>query len=239
MSMAEETAATDLRTMIMAQPSLVLEDQELMRALLRADRSTAGRNVVDLRSVLVERLEERLDRLEDTHREVLAAAYDNVAGTNQVHRACLALLDAEDFAQFLRAITREIASILAVDVVRLGLEAPAADPGAGLGPAGPLQHVVVALPEGGVDAYVTLGRGMMPRTVTLRRLDGAPAELYGEHAPRIRSEAALRLDLGTGKRAGLLGFGSFDADRFHADQGTDLLGFFTGVFERSLRRFLA
>ena len=69
-----------------------------MRALLRADRRSAGRNVVDLRGVLVERLEERLDRLEDTHREVLAAAYENVAGMNQVHRACLALLDAEDFA---------------------------------------------------------------------------------------------------------------------------------------------
>lgn len=238
MSMADETTAPDLRAMIMADPALILGDQELMRALLRADRGTAGRNVVDLRSVLVERLEERLDRLEDTHREVLAAAYDNVAGTNQVHRACLALLDAEDFAQFLRAMTRDIAGILAVDVVRLGLEAPGAEPGAGLGPAGALQHVVVALPEGGVDAYVTRGRGVIARTVTLRRLDGAPAEVYGEHGPRILSEAALRLDLGAGNRAGLLAFGSFDADRFHADQGPDLLGFFTGVFERSLRRFL-
>ena len=64
-----------------------------MRALLAADRSALGRNVVDLRGVLVDRLEERLDRLEDTHREVLAAAYENVAGTNQVHRACLALLE--------------------------------------------------------------------------------------------------------------------------------------------------
>ena len=69
-----------------------------MRALLQADRSAKGRNVVDLRGVLVDRLEERLDRLEDTHREVLAAAYENVAGMNQVHRACLALLEPDDFA---------------------------------------------------------------------------------------------------------------------------------------------
>lgn len=239
MTMTEDTGTIDLRAIIMAEPALILEDQELMRALLRADGQAAGRNVVDLRSVLVERLEERLDRLEDTHREVLAAAYENVAGTNQVHRACLALLDAGDFAQFLRAMTRDVATILAVDVVRLGLEAPAAEAGAGLGPAGPLQHVVVALPEGGVDAYVTRGRGVAARTVTLRRLEGATTGLYGEHAPRILSEAALRLDLGEGRRAGVLAFGSFDGDRFHADQGTDLLGFFTGVFERSLRRFLA
>ena len=239
MTMTEDAAALDLRALIMAEPALILEDQERMRALLRADRRSAGRNVVDLRRVLVERLEERLDRLEDTHREVLAAAYDNVAGTNQVHRACLALLDAGDFAAFLRVMTRDVATILGVDLVRLGLEAPDAEPGAGLGPAGPLQDAVVALPEGGVDAYVTLGRGVGARTVTLRRLDGAAPELYDAHAERILSEAALRLDLGEGNRPGLLVFGAFGNDRFHADQGTDLLGFFTGVFERSLRRFLA
>ena len=75
----------------------------------KARLNSAGRNVVDLRSVLVDRLEERLDRLEDTHREVLAAAYENVAGTNQVHRACLALLEAEDFAGFLKALTHDVA----------------------------------------------------------------------------------------------------------------------------------
>ena len=107
-----------------------------MRALLQADRSAQGRNVVDLRGVLVDRLEERLDRLEDTHREVLAAAYENVAGMNQVHRACLALLEPADFAGFLQVLTRDVAPILGVEVIRLGLEAPAAAPGAGLGPDG-------------------------------------------------------------------------------------------------------
>ena len=118
-----------LRDRILSDPDLILEDHELMRALLQADRSTKGRNVVDLRGVLVDRLEERLDRLEDTHREVLAAAYENVAGTNQVHRACLALLDQDDFGGFLHALTHEVAPILAVEVIRLGLEAPGAEPG--------------------------------------------------------------------------------------------------------------
>ena len=116
------TATDDLRERILADPALILEDHELMRALLAADRSALGRNVVDLRGVLVDRLEERLDRLEDTHREVLAAAYENVAGTNQVHRACLALLEPADFEDFLRVLTREVAPILAVEVIRLGLE---------------------------------------------------------------------------------------------------------------------
>ena len=119
-----EPAQSAIREHILGDPGLILEDHELMRALLQADRSAQGRNVVDLRGVLVDRLEERLDRLEDTHREVLAAAYENVAGMNQVHRACLALLEPQDFAGFLQVLTRDVAPILGVEVIRLGLEAP-------------------------------------------------------------------------------------------------------------------
>jgi hypothetical protein len=228
-----------LREQILSDPGLILEDHELMRALLQADRSNMGRNVVDLRGVLVDRLEERLDRLEDTHREVLAAAYENVAGTNQVHRACLALLEPADFGGFLHALTHEVAPILAVEVIRLGLEAPAAEPGAPLGPEGPFRDTMVALPAGGVDAYVTQGRGLGARRVTLRQLAKASPDVYGRAAPDVRSEAVIRLDLGAGIHGGLLAFGATDGLRFHPDQGTDLLAFFGGVFERSLRRWLA
>lgn len=233
-----EAATLALREQILSDPSLILEDHELMRALLQADRSAQGRNVVDLRGVLVDRLEERLDRLEDTHREVLAAAYENVAGTNQVHRACLALLEPADFAGFLGALVRDVAPILGVEVVRLGLEAPEAVPGTGLGPEGAFRDAVVALPAGGVEAYITQGRGLGARRVTLRQLAKASSDLYGEAAEEIRSEALVRLDLGDGNRGGLLAFGAGDGLRFHPDQGTDLLAFFGGVFERSLRRFL-
>lgn len=244
MSDAMTEAARDaIKEQIIADPALILEDDRLMRALLAADRRAAGRNVVDLRGVLVERLEERLDRLEDTHREVLAAAYENVAGTNQVHRACLAVLEPQDFAGYLRALTREVAMILGVEVIRLGLEAPAAVPGQPLGPEGPARNAVIALPAGGCDAYASRGRSIGVRKVTLRQGVPAPAEVgdvdfYGEHSTEIRSEAVLRLDLGDGRRPGLLVFGAADALRFHPDQGVDLLSFFAGVFERSLRRWL-
>lgn len=228
-----------IRDRILSDPALILEDHELIRALLAADRSAQGRNVVDLRGVMVERLEERLDRLEDTHREVLAAAYENVAGTNQVHRACLALLEPTDFGGFLEAMVRDVAAILGVEVMRLGLEAPTAVAGAGLGPAGPFRDAVVALPAGGVESYVTQGRGLGARRVTLRRLQAASRDIYGAAAAEIRSEAVIRLDLGPEAHGGMLVFGATDAQRFHPDHGTDLLAFLGGVFERTLRRWLA
>ena len=52
-----------------------------------------GGNIVDIRGIAMERLEHRLDRLEDTHRSVIAAAYENLAGTNQIHRAILRMMD--------------------------------------------------------------------------------------------------------------------------------------------------
>lgn len=235
----DNAKAADLKERILEHPGVILDDPDLMRALLSAERKAAGRNVVDLRGVLVERLEERIEQLEDTHREVLAAAYENVAGTNQIHRACLSLLDASDFAAFLDTMVHALPRVLSVDVVRLGLEAPGAETGSGLGPDGPLKEAVIALPEHGVDAYITHGRGLGPRQVTLRQLAKASPDLYGAEAGTIRSEAVLRLDLGEDRRKGLLVFGSHTAGRFHPEQGTDLLAFFSGVFERALRRWIS
>ena len=111
-----------LREKIIAQPDVILEDQDLMRALIAANERAMGGNIVDLRGIAMDRLEARLDRLEDTHRGVIAAAYENLAGTNQVHRAILKMLDPVSFEQFLKGLGSEVADILRVDAVRLVLE---------------------------------------------------------------------------------------------------------------------
>ncbi len=157
-----------------------------------------------------------------------------------MHRACLALLDPTDFAGFLRVLTRDVAMILGVEVIRLGLEAPTAEPGQPLGPAGPLRDVVVALPAGGRRRLHHPG----PRP---RRApgDAAPARRGARGALRRqrRRRSAPRRCCGstsaTGNLGGVLGFGATDPHRFHPDQGVDLLTFFAGVAERCLRRWLA
>ena len=92
----------EIRDRIIAEPEVILEDRDLMRALIAANERAMGANIVDLRGIAMERLEARLDRLEDTHRSVIAAAYENLAGTNQVHRAILRMLDPTGFEDFLR-----------------------------------------------------------------------------------------------------------------------------------------
>lgn len=229
-----------LRAQILENPELILEDPELMTALLGVDDDDGanGRNIVDLRSRLVQRLEERLEKLEETNRVVIAAAYENLASTNQVHRSLLALLDAPDFSTFLKVLGDEVMHTLAIDVVRMGVETADSPPGTPLGPKGPQAALMIALPEGGVGEYLGAAPDRPMRRVTLRRTTAQADDLYG-HAPAwIQSEAVLRLDLGAGRHPALLGLGSEDPQRFSSDQGTDLLSFFAGAMERILRRWL-
>jgi hypothetical protein len=224
-----------LRASIMADPGLLLDDKEVMRALVAANERLMGPNIVDLRGLAMDRLEARLDRLEDTHRSVIAAAYDNLAGTTQIHRAVLRLLEPTRFETFLRDLEGDVAAILRVDSLRLVLEsaegrdAPAVQR---------LGSVLLVEDLGFVDAYLGGGRAAS-RPVTLRAVRPGSPRVHGEGAHRIRSEACLRLDLGPGTRPGLLLLGSEDPRHFAPQQGTDLLAFLGASFERIMRRWLA
>ncbi|WP_172292471.1 DUF484 family protein [Pseudoruegeria sp. HB172150] len=236
--MASEPAVItdDLRTKIISEPELILEDRDLMRALIDANEKVMGGNIVDLRGIAMERLEARLDRLEETHRHVIAAAYENLAGTNMIHRAVLKMLDPVEFDNFLSNLGTEIREILRVDALRLVLESAVA----GEDPATrDLGEVLYVAEPGFVETYLTQGRNVPVRQVTLRQVQPKDDTIYGDRFDWIRSEACLKLDLGKGRLPGMLVFGAEDPHQFKPTQGTDLLTFFAGVFERAMRRWLA
>ena len=230
----------DIRDKIISNPAKLLEDKDIMRALVAANDKSQGEisggNVVDLRGIAMERLEARLDRLEDTHRNVIAAAYENLAGTNQIHRAILRMMDATQFEPFLSDLRGEVSDILRVDAVRLVLESanPDDDPSVAR-----LGEILSVAEPGFVNDYMVQARSTSTRQVTLRQVRTDDTEIFGDKAEYIRSEACLRLDLGEGRLPGMLVFGAEDPHQFTPQQGTDLLTFFAGVFERVMRRWLS
>ncbi|MEL6609699.1 MAG: DUF484 family protein [Pseudomonadota bacterium] len=226
--------AAELRDEILARPDVLLDDKDVMRALVAAHEKTNGGNVVDLRGIAMARLEDRLDRLEDTHRTVIAAAYENLAGTNQVHRAILRMLDPRSFEDFLRDLQGEVADILRVDVVRLVLESVAGQDAA----SARLGDVLTVVEPGFVEDYLDTARGGSDRVVILRQVQPDSEAIYGDTGNWIGSEACLRLDFGEGRLPGMLVMGSEDPHQFAPTQGTDLMTFFAGVFERSMRTWL-
>lgn len=225
----------DVREQIIAQPEVILDDQDVMRALVAANERALGSNIVDLRGIAMERLEARLDRLEETHRSVIAAAYENLAGMNLIHRAILRMLDPADFEAFMADLGGEVAEILRVDVVRLVLETAVENKDAAVARLG---KVLVVAEPGFIDGYLGQRHGSTARPVTLRQVHEPDPRLYGESGFWVRSEACLRLDLGKGRLPGMLVMGAEDPHQFKPGQGTDLLAFFGGVFERAMRKWL-
>ncbi len=228
----------DLRDRLLAEPELLLEDRDVMAALIAANERAMGANIVDLRGIAMERLENRLDRLEDTHRSVIAAAYENLAGTNQVHRAILQMLDPLEFEDFLKILATDVAATLRVDCVRLVLESVQPEDSPAL--LRKLGDVLYVAEPGFIGTYLSGGRNIPLRPVVLRQV--MPAEgpgLYGDRAAWIRSEALMRLDFGAGRLPGMLVLGAEDPHQFKPTHGTDLLAFFAGVFERTMRRWLS
>lgn len=226
-----------VRDKIISEPELILEDRDVMNALIAANEKSLGNNIVDLRGVAMERLEERLDRLEDTHRSVIAAAYENLAGTNQIQRAVLELLEPVNFSGFIEALRTNVSEILRVERTRLILETQAEDESSAT--LEKLGETIVMAAPGTIEEYLTGGRNFPSRSVTLRQVSPASDQFYGDAASWIQSEALLKLNLGKGKLPGLLVLGSEDPHQFRPNQGTDILTFFGSVFERSMRRWLS
>lgn len=226
----------DLRDRLLADPDAILQDRDLMRALIAANERAMGSNIVDLRGIAMERLEDRLDRLEDTHRSVIAAAYDNLAGTNQVHRAILQLLEPLDFEGFLHCLNAGVAQTLRVDCIRLVLETLQDSDEPAMRS---VDQVVVVAEAGFAASYLSGGKKTEVKPVTLRRTTKLSSAIFGGTEKPVKSEALMLLDLGPGRLPGLLALGAQDPNQFKPAHGTDLLSHFAAVFERLMRRWLA
>lgn len=214
-----------LRDLLLADPALLLDDDEVMAALVAAHDAGLGNNVVDLRQVAIDRLEARLAQLNDTHRNVIAAAYDNVAGTNMIHRAVLLLVGCATLAEFCAALAGPMASALRIDSVRLVIETE--------DPAALAIEGVLAVRPGFVADYM----GDARRAVVLRAAPSV-ATVVHQGLP-VASEALMRLNLGEGAGVAMLALGAADAEQFQPGQGTDLLAFLAGVTGRLMARLVA
>lgn len=210
----------DIRDRLLADPGAVLDDRDVMRALLASHGAEQGENVIDIRARAMQALEHRLERLETTHDSVIAAAFDNQNGMAIVHRAVIGLLETVDLDDLVGALQSDIAPILRIETLRLMIEsAPAMSK---------LPEDVFIAPEGAVDRIVAAGR-RAPRgdDIVLRPASPITQPIHGR---AVASEALLPLDLGARRPRAMIIMGSAEATRFSPAHGTDLLRFFAQVF---------
>lgn len=210
-------------------PDFLLRHPELVRLLTPPSRFEADRDgdsVVDMQGFMVSRLQSDLARARDNHDALISSARSNLSSQDQVHRSALAVLDARDFAHFINIVTNELPLILDVDTVTLcvesdGRDGPSATPG------------VRAMPRGAVDRLL----GTDTRILLRDRISDAET-VHGPAAGLVASDALARLTVSEKAPLALLAIGCREPDRFHTGQGTELLGFLSGVLERCLARWL-
>ena len=228
----EETVRAEL----LADPSIILNDQELMDSLLAATDIKLGTNVVDLRHVAMNRLSDKLGELEGTHQSVVAAAYQNLLGTKQIHQAVIQLLGKKSLEDFVISLNSELLKTLSVDCIFILLEKPDGSVDS-LIPTNYRPSIQTVMP-GFVNTYITQGGLTELSKVKLRKATSVTNQLFENASIKIESEACVQLNLDENQIIGMITFGSSDANFFEPGQGTDLLKFFASSCEKMLERWL-
>ena len=186
-----------------------------------------GEGVVDLQQYIVERLRAELTGLAAARDALVVTGRSNLSAQARVHKAILALLAAKSFEHFIETLTTDLAVILDLDVVTIGVEQNGSD-SARAQTAG-----VFRLEPGTVDRLIG-----PDQAIALRETVAGEPAVFGPGAGLIASDALLRLSISGTTPAALLALGSRQADQFHPGQGTELLAFLARVVESCIRGWL-
>jgi hypothetical protein len=183
--------------------------------------------VVDLRGALIERQRTQLREIARGRDEMVSAGRANLQAQARVHQAVLSLLGAQSFEELIERTTSDLAVMLDLDAVTLGVEQKAESlPPIRLGG-------VFQLERGTVELLLGAGRATRLRPDTV----GDPL-LYGSAAGLVRSEALVRLDISPLTPPALLALGSRQERHFDQGQGTELLQFLGAVLSQMIKVWL-
>ena len=165
--------------------------------------------------------------LAETRDALIDTGRNNLSSQARVHEAVLALLKARNFEHFIESLTTDLAVILDLDVIVVGVEqaedGTVTPPCAGVMPLSPKM----------VDRLIGPGQNIVLRD----HVNGDP-EIFGPGAGLVHSEALIRLSFGRTAPSALLAFGARDGTHFEPGQGTELLRFMARVVETSIRGWL-
>lgn len=202
-------------------PDFFLDRPQLLQGMTPPARWDNGA-VVDLQRHWVDVLKGEIDGLRACASSVIETSRENLATQMRMHAAVLGLLDAPDLDAILDLVSDDLPPLFQVDMACIGLEDAAGAP-----------EDVAVLPAGFVDRV--LGEGGVTLSGDLTD-DGT---LFGAACGVIRSAALVRLDVGAGRRPGLLAFGCCAPDAFSPRQGTELLNFLGQVVSWRLSQQLS
>jgi uncharacterized protein len=221
-----EVGARDVIAYLRQHPDFLDRHPEAL-LLVRTPARKTGDGVLDFQHFMLERLRRDVVRLEDERNSLISTSRGNLTSQCRVHKAVVAMLRAANFEHLLQIVTTDLAVLIDVDVVTLGIENEATRmtrlPVPGL-------HL---LRSGSVDALLGPNRDALLSSDT----QGDPA-LFGAAAGLVRSQALLRISISRSGPTGLMCIGTRNPDTFHPGLGTELLTFLARALEITIAQWL-
>ena len=221
-----EVGARDVIAYLRQHPDFLDRHPEALR-LVRPPTRNTGDGVLDFQHFMLERLRRDVVRLEDEQKSLISTSRGNLAGQCRVHKAVVAMLRAANFEHLLQIATTDLAVLIDVDVVTIGVESESARmtrlP----------VHGIHLLRSGTVDTLLGPNRDAL-----LSSDIQADAALFGAGAGLVRSQALLRLSISRSGPIGLMCLGTRRADTFHPGLGTELLTFLARALEITIAQWL-
>ncbi|MDH3473562.1 MAG: DUF484 family protein [Rhodospirillales bacterium] len=219
-------SAAQVAGFLRRNPDFLAEHPDLLEVLTPPTRPR-GDGVLDLQSYMVERLRDEVQDMTTARDDLVRAGRSNMAAQARIHQAVLALLAAKCFEHLIEIVTTDLAVMLDLDAVTLGVEKAALDlPPVRLGG-------LFQLEPDTVDSTIGKGRKVLLRS----EIEGDPA-IYGAAAGLVASEALIRLQASPVTPPAILALGSRKPEQFHPGQGTELLAFLADALELSIRTWL-
>jgi len=225
----EQPSAEAVAEYLRAHPEFLIDHPDLFRILTTPSRWEEGDTLIDLQSVMLEKLREESQELKDAANLLINTTRSNIMIQTRTHAGAVAVLSAVGLENLIHVICYDLPMLLDVDAVSLCFET--GDQGSEeLG-----NDDIRWLSPGVVDTILGGGE-KFAKLLEFTTDDGA---IFGEAAGLVQSAAMVRLSPGGAIESGLLALGAREQGAFHSGQGTDLLIFIARIVDFCLHRWLA
>ncbi len=115
------TTAEDVLQFLKDNPKFLQLHPEAVDLLI-PPKAASGKGVADFQSYMIQRLKADKEEVLTSTKEIVETSRANMNNQQRIHKAVLMLLEAQNFDEFIQAITMDLATLLDVDISVLVVE---------------------------------------------------------------------------------------------------------------------
>jgi len=217
---APSLMAGDVRDYLTDHPDFLISNSDLL-TVLTPPKQRFDDDVRDFQRFMLVHLQRGVGKLKDERDHGLQILQEHLHRQSRMNVAMLSLLEAPSYKMMLKVIQSDFPLLLDHEAVEIMMEAGSQ----------PLPGIRT-VPEDFVQEWLP------DRDVIVEGdIHGVP-EIFGFHAPDVRSQALVRLSISSETSPGILAFGHRDPDHYAAGIATEQVLHMASLIELCARKWL-